>query len=165
MRTAWWERLSRVAIATALSPTAANDRSRFSSSADHAGPGALISSPSARVRLGAVCSRCAFACLWLTRCVLISERSKLCPFSSRATPKVARHPGASMVDLPGAGLASFCFRLEPEIDQAANYHFALSFLTSLSSHPRKRSDPSRAYSCETRVLPKGRTCQHAYRLP
>src|SRR5882762_3844075 len=55
--------------------------------------------------------------------------------------------------------------LQPEIDQAANYRFALSFLTSLSSHPRKRSDPSRAYSCETRVLQKGRTCRHAYRLP
>jgi hypothetical protein len=120
LRTAWWERLSRVAIAAALSPAAANDRSRSSSSADHGSPGALISSHSARVRLGAVCSRCAFACLWLTRCVLISERSKLCPFSSRATPKVARHPGASMVDLPGAGLASFCFRLEPQLDQAAD---------------------------------------------
>ena len=47
MRTAWWERLSRVAIATALSRAAANDRSSSSSSADHAGPGALISSPSA----------------------------------------------------------------------------------------------------------------------
>src|SRR6266478_9528660 len=57
------------------------------------------------------------------------------------------------------------FAFSPEIDQAANYHFALSFLTSLSTHPRKRSDPSRAYSCETRVLQKGRTCRHAYRLP
>src|SRR5450432_4338924 len=47
LRTAWWERLSRVAIATALSPAAANDRSSSSSSADHAGPGAVISSPSA----------------------------------------------------------------------------------------------------------------------
>src|SRR5260221_8345906 len=55
--------------------------------------------------------------------------------------------------------------LEPELDQAANYHFALSFLTSLSSHPRKRSDPSRAYSCESRALQKGRTYRHAYRLP
>src|SRR5450755_851231 len=45
LRTAWWERLSRVAIATALSPAAANDRSSSSSLADHAGPGALISSP------------------------------------------------------------------------------------------------------------------------
>jgi hypothetical protein len=39
--------MSSVAIAVALSPAAANDRSRSSSSADHAGPGALISSPSA----------------------------------------------------------------------------------------------------------------------
>lgn len=59
----------------------------------------------------------------------------------------------------------FPLRLQPELNQAANYHFALSFLTSLSSHPRKRSDPSRAYSCETRVPQKGRTCRHAYRLP
>jgi hypothetical protein len=46
LRTAWGERLSRVEIAATLSPAAAIDRSGSSSSADHAGPGALISSPS-----------------------------------------------------------------------------------------------------------------------
>jgi hypothetical protein len=38
--------LSRVEIAATLSPAAANDRSSSSSSADHAAPGAFISSPS-----------------------------------------------------------------------------------------------------------------------
>ena len=45
---------------------------------------------------------------------LISGRSKLCPFSSRIAPTVARPPQVSMVGLWGAGLASFCFRLQPE---------------------------------------------------
>jgi hypothetical protein len=41
----------------------------------------------------------------------ISGRSKLCPFSSRVTPKVVRHPRASTVGLRGAGLTSFPHRL------------------------------------------------------
>src|SRR5712675_2794455 len=50
LRTAWWERLSRVAIAAALSPAAANDRSSPSSSGVHGGPGAVIASLSASWR-------------------------------------------------------------------------------------------------------------------
>src|ERR1700681_2784809 len=48
-------------------------------------------SPSARDRPGGVCSRCPFACLWQTRSVLFSGRSKLCPLSSRVTPKNGLH--------------------------------------------------------------------------
>jgi hypothetical protein len=38
--------------------------------------------------------------------------TKLCPFSSRAAPEVARPPRASMVDQLGEGLASICFHLQ-----------------------------------------------------
>jgi hypothetical protein len=62
-----------------------------------------------------VCSRWPFACVWLARSVLISGRSKPCPFSSRAAPTVARPPQASMVGLWGAGLASFGFHLQPRL--------------------------------------------------
>ncbi len=36
------------------------------------------------------------------------------------TSKVARHLRASMVGQLGAGLASFCFRLQPQLDQPAD---------------------------------------------
>ena len=49
-----------------------------------------------------------------------SGQSKVCPFSSRAAPEVARPPRASMVGLLGAGLRSFGFHLQPQLDQAAD---------------------------------------------
>jgi hypothetical protein len=52
LRTASGVRLSRVAIAAVLSPAAAIDRSSPSFSGVHGDPGAVISSPSARARLG-----------------------------------------------------------------------------------------------------------------
>jgi len=80
------------------------------------------------------CSRWPFACVWLARSVLISGRSKLCPFSSGAAPRVARPPRASMVGLWGAGRASFCFRLQPELDQPAD-GFGAADLCILHSDP------------------------------
>src|SRR6267378_3633573 len=84
------------------------------------------------------------------------------PSTTKTAPATINQCAYCIAEPPSC--SSF-LHLEPELDQAANYHFALSFLTSLSSHPRKRSDPSRAYSCESRALQKGRTYRHAYRLP
>src|SRR5476651_1416579 len=112
--------MTRVAIAVVLSPAAPIDRSSPSFSGVHRNSGALISSPSARALQDDVYSRWPFVCLWPRRSVSNSRRSKLCPFSSRVTSKVARHPRASMVGLRSAGLASLRLRLEPELDQAAD---------------------------------------------
>src|SRR6266478_3318854 len=57
------------------------------------------------------CSRRPVAWLSLKRSVLISGRSKLCPFSSRAAPEVACSLPTSIVDQLGAGLSS-CIRLQ-----------------------------------------------------
>ena len=114
-----------LAIVAALAPDKASARRRSSSYGVQTGPaGIIFPSPSARARLvephlstaapalqDDVYSRWPFDCLWPTRFVSISGRSKLCPFSSRVTPKVARHPQASMVGLRGAGLTSFPHRL------------------------------------------------------
>src|SRR5260370_671850 len=61
-----------------------------------------------------------FGWLWHARTVLASERSTACPGPMPVTPKVARHLRASMVGQLGAGLASFCFRLQPELNWPAD---------------------------------------------
>jgi hypothetical protein len=91
--------LSRAAIAAVLSPAAPIDRSSPSSSGAHVCLGAIISSPSARALQDDVYSRWPFVCLRPRRSVSNSRRSKLCPFLSRITSKVARHPQASMLGL------------------------------------------------------------------
>src|SRR5258705_2671534 len=59
---------------------------------------------------------------WLShaRIVLASERSTACPGPMPVTSKVARHLRASMVGQLGAGLASFWFRLQPQLDRPAD---------------------------------------------
>jgi hypothetical protein len=76
--------------------------------------------PSAQALQDHVYSRWPFVCLWPRRSVSNSRRSKLCPFSSRVTSKVARHPRASMLGLRGEGLASLLLGLQSELDQAAD---------------------------------------------
>src|SRR5258705_7572140 len=58
---------------------------------------------------------------WLShaRIVLASEQSTACPGPMPVTSKVARHLRASMVGQLGAGLASFCFRLQPQLYKLA----------------------------------------------
>src|ERR1017187_1335952 len=82
--------------------------------------GILISSPSAPVLQAGLDSGGSFGCLWHARTVLASERSTACPGPMPVTSKVARHLRASMVGQLGAGLASFPFDLQPELDQAAD---------------------------------------------
>jgi hypothetical protein len=67
-----------------------------------AGAHLVLPSPSAPALHDDAYSRWSFACLWLTGSVSISGRSKLCPFSSRATPKVARPLRTSMWRLASA---------------------------------------------------------------
>jgi hypothetical protein len=149
-------RFSWCPISPELAPASANFR-RLSSSACVHGREAcragsfIFPSPSARARPTGVYSRCSVAWLLLTRSVSISGRSKLSPFSSRAAPEVARPPWASIVDQLGAGL-SFCFRPEPELDQAADGFGARSNIVLITPsvdrgqlsimHPHKLRSPA-----------------------
>src|SRR5260370_23965084 len=93
-------------------------------------------SPSAQALQDDVYSRWPFVCLWPRRSVSNSRRSKLCPFSSRVTSKVARHPRASKLGLRGAGLASLLLGLQSELDQAADGHRPCGFGFWLVLNPR-----------------------------
>src|SRR5258708_9597038 len=77
----------------------------------------LIVSTSAPALQAGLDSGGSFGWLWHARTVLASERSTACPGPMPVTPKVARHLRASMVGQLGAGLASFCFHLQPQLDQ------------------------------------------------
>src|SRR5258706_16280691 len=79
----------------------------------------LIVSPSAPALQAGLDSGGSFGWLWHARTVLASERSTACPGPMPVTSKVARRLRASMVGQLGAGLASFCFRLQPQLDKPA----------------------------------------------
>jgi hypothetical protein len=78
------------------------------------------------------------------RSVSNSRRSKLCPFSSRVTSKVARHPRASMLGLRGAGLASLLLGLHPELDQRRMASAYWDFNRCLDKSSSERGQGNRA---------------------
>jgi hypothetical protein len=115
-------------------------------------PAHCFISPSPSARACGVCSRYPVAWLLLRRCVLISWRSKLCPFSSRAAPEVARPPRASMVGQLGAGPASF--HLQTHLDQAADGFGAASPVLDRSGIDRCKHGLRQA-NVHTGVSPTG----------
>jgi hypothetical protein len=118
-------------MAPALSPAAANDRSSSSSSADHAGPGSLISSPSAQARHELKGLRLSGH---EKSAIVKADRdptifAALDYFADLTLQRYLGSPCESFSDQPDsiANLESalghgnlLSFRLEPELDQAAD---------------------------------------------
>src|SRR5713101_5980186 len=155
LRTASGVRLSRVAIAVVLSPAAPIDRSSPSSSDVHAGPGALISSPSARVLQACGCHviRTLLAFILPSRVLaaskvnrsptLILSGSIPADFNSLTCKNISGPPESSAINpkprvefhifnFPAAILFSL---FQPELDQAAD-GFGAGGRVVLASGPR-----------------------------